>query len=75
MKKRTITLSEVKGFVNKLQGKEVKLKIHTGRNRFKTLLGEIEGVYPSVFTVKTEKERKSFSYFAIACSDVVITKI
>ena len=72
MRKRVYTMVEIKKAVSKMDGEKVDLKIHLGRNRFKGYSGTIQNIYNAVFTVvSTDNTTKVFSYFDVACGDVV----
>ena len=72
MRKRVYTMAEIKSAVMKMNGEEVELKIHLGRNRFKGYCGTIENIYNAVFTVVSkDNTTKVFSYFDVACGDVI----
>ena len=65
-------MAEIKKAVSKMNGEQVVLKIHLGRNRFKGYSGKIENIYNAVFTVVSkDNTTKVFSYFDVACGDVV----
>ena len=54
MREASININGIKERVKNLRGMELKLLINRGRNRFISVDGVIEDLYPNVFTVKTE---------------------
>lgn len=73
MRKRGLTLQEIKKDIKSKQGDCVNLKVHLGRNKFITYSGIIENVYPAVFTVKSQNLGvKAYSYSGVACKEIAI---
>ena len=64
----------IKKEINKLLGYKLKIKINLGRNKFEYLEGMIEKIHPNLFTVKTNKGIKSFTYSDVATKAVTIGK-
>ena len=64
----------IKKDINKLLGYKLKIKINLGRNKFEYLEGMIEKIHPNLFTVKTNKGIKSFTYSDVATKAVTIGK-
>ena len=54
MREASININGIKERVKNLRGMELKLLINRGRNRFISVDGVIEDLYPNVLTVKTE---------------------
>ncbi len=63
--------------IKNLKGKSVDMQVNLGRKRVESLVGVIESVYPSVFTIDivspSGKGKQSFSYADILCGDLVLT--
>ena len=76
MKKNVFALKEIKSQIAALKGNTIELKINRGRKKYETFPCTIDNVYPSVFTVKVNHEKKqenqTFSYFDVLCGDVII---
>lgn len=70
-----MNIDVIKCDVKDLVGKTVSLKINIGRNRFDTILGVVEAVYPYLFTVKVVDELKTFSYVDLLTKNVVISVV
>ena len=51
MIKSTITLSQVKESIKRMQNKSVDVTLNLGRNKRMNFSGTVEGVYPALFTV------------------------
>lgn len=79
MIKSTITLSQVKENIKKMQNKSVSVTLNLGRNKRLNFDGTVEGVYPALFTVspfdKSFKGKTSYSYSECMCGRVILTKI
>lgn len=73
MRKRVFTQNEVKKGIEGLIGKDVRLKINVGRNRFSEKNGKIVNLYPSMFVFSSDDGEKVFSYSSVACKDVTIS--
>lgn len=79
MRRKSISLEEVKSKVHELKGKSIFMAINRGRKKIDRFNAIIDNVYPSVFTVKVDSINQqvlqTFSYFDVLCGDVEITKI
>lgn len=74
MKINTLALGQIKQQIKDLKGNTVEVSINRGRKRFDTLVGIVDSVYPSVFTIKTSDTiiaTQTFSYFDVLCGNVV----
>ena len=69
MKKTTINIDTVKRFL-KMQDGDINLKVNLGRNKFCTYEGQIQNIFPAVFTFKTKDQLKTYSYSQVLCGDV-----
>lgn len=67
-----MNIENIKSKINSLTGKKVKAKVSIGRNKFEIFEGTIDGIYPSLFTIKVNDETKSFSYADILTKNIVI---
>lgn len=74
MIKSSVSLSEVKLAIKKMQSKPVSVTINMGRNKLVSFLGRVEGVYPALFTVspidKDFKGKTTYSYSEYMCGRV-----
>ncbi len=75
------TLNDVKREVESHKGDLIKLQAHKSKKKLYRKIGRIEGIYPSIFTVKVENprshvpERLSFSYSDVLTRAVRIALI
>jgi len=74
MRKKTMSLIEVKDNIISLKGKLIDIKINKGRKKFVTHTGEVIDTFPSVFTMRLKGEDNllSCSYSDIICGTIVI---
>lgn len=73
MRRRAINIQEVKQKIAELRGKNLSLAVNKGRNRITKLDGQIEDLFPSVFTFRAAAgDLVSFSYSDIICGDIKI---
>ena len=74
MRKKTMTLVEVKDIVSAYKGKFIDIKINKGRKKFVTHTGEVVDTFPSVFTMRLKGEDGilSCSYTDIICGTIKI---
>ncbi|MBE7083544.1 MAG: hypothetical protein E7373_02940 [Clostridiales bacterium] len=74
MIKSTVTLSQVKENIKKMQQKSVFVTLNLGRNKYVSFSGTLTGVYPALFTVepfdKNFKGKTSYSYSEYMCGRV-----
>lgn len=74
MIKSSITISQVKEAIKKLEGKNVLVTLNIGRNKHIKYLGVLNGVYSSLFTVKPEEKeffyKTAYSYSEYMCGEV-----
>ncbi len=69
-----MNLDNIKKKIIELKGEKLKLKVNLGRNKYEYLEGEIEKIHSNLFTIKTNKGLKSFTYADIATKLVIIGK-
>lgn len=72
MREIVYKMDDVKRRAEKLKGVKVKFKINRGRNKFVFREGEIEDVFPAVFTFRTGEELITFSYSDLLTKNVRI---
>ena len=74
MIKSSLSLSQVKETIKKMQQKTVDVTLNLGRNKFVSFSGTLVGVYPVLFTVmpfdKNFKGKTSYSYSEYMCGRV-----
>lgn len=74
MRKSKLELPIVKFEISLLQGKRVKMLVHRGRKKYSRYTGVLEGIYPSIFTVRIDDpvacEVLSYSYSDVVCGEV-----
>lgn len=79
MIKSTLTLSQAKEVIKKLQAKSVAVTLNLGRNKFVSFNGKLSGVYPALFTVtpidKGFRGKTSYSYSEYLCGKVKLNEI
>ena len=74
MKINTEALGKIKQEIEMLKGNSVELKINRGRKKIDTVIGVVDNIYPSVFTIVAEgqiQKIQAFSYFDVLCGNVV----
>ena len=59
---KIIDIDNIKKQIINLTNNKIRIKIYMGRNKYEYYNGEIDKIYPNIFSVKTEKGIKSFSY-------------
>ena len=73
MIKTTGDLNKVKSDIKSLYGKDVKVKVNLGRNKFATFCGKVTGIYPALFTVSPSdgfRGKTTYSYSEMLCGKV-----
>lgn len=78
MIKSTLTLSQAKEAISKMQEKHVNVTLNLGRNKYISFKGVLSGVYPALFTVtpfdKSFKGKTSYSYSEYLCGKVKLNQ-
>lgn len=69
-----MNINIIKEKIINLKNYKLKLKVNLGRNKYEYLEGKIDNIFPSIFTVNTNKGIKSFSYADVATKMVSISK-
>ena len=76
MRKSLLNLNDIKTKILSIKGKEVDISINRGRKKIDNYTGQIENIYPSVFTVKIFDDdclqNVTCSYSDVLCGDVKI---
>lgn len=74
MRKRAVSIDEIKKDVLDLKGKELRISINKGRKKIVRYEGEITDIYPSVFVLRINNDHHikmlSFSYSDVICGDI-----
>ena len=74
MRKRAVSIEEIKSEVLSLEGQKLKISVNKGRKKVVKYDGELSGVYPSVFILKITGDKKinslSCSYSDVICGDI-----
>ena len=78
MIKVNMTINSIKEAVKSLCGKDVTVKLNLGRNKFVTFPAQVNGIYPSLFTVspfdKNFLGKTAYSYSEILCGRVKLSE-
>ncbi len=69
-----LNIDKIKNNIKNLQDNKLKIKVNIGRNKFEYFEGEIDKIYQNLFTLKTNKGLKSFTYSDVATRVVILTK-
>ena len=73
MRRRAVSIQDVKQKIAELRGKTLSLAVNKGRNKITKLDGQIVDLFPSVFTFRAAAgEIVSFAYSDIICGDIKI---
>ena len=75
MQKKKATISDVKQVVNRYQGCRIKLEAKKKKKKLYHKEGTIEGVYPSIFTVMVDNEKKPSQRLSFSYSDVLTRSV
>ena len=67
-----MTIEKIRKEVSLMKGKKVLATVNIGRNKHEYIEGIISGVYPYLFTIKTETDIKSFSYSDVLIKNIVL---
>lgn len=70
-----MNIDKIKLKVKELLNEKLNIKVYIGRNKYEYYEGAIDKVYNNIFTIKTNKGIKSFSYADVATKIVVLSKI
>ena len=79
MRKRAVSVEEVKKNIEGLKGESLKISVNKGRKRVLKYDGEIAQLYPAVFTLRIKSDKNidllSFSYSDVICGDIKLTRV
>lgn len=79
MRKRAVSVEEVKKNIEGLKGKSLKISVNKGRKRVLKYDGEIAQLYPAVFTLRITSDKNvdllSFSYSDVICGNIKLTRV
>lgn len=72
VRKAGLSIDEIINKIKEMKGKDVLFEVNRGRNKTTKLLGAIENIYPSIFTVRLSENGKSvsYSYAEVLCGNV-----
>ena len=70
-----MNINIIKNNIGKLKNLKLKIKINLGRNKYEYLEGMIDKIHPNIFTVKTNKGIRTFSYSDVVTKVVEISEI
>ena len=79
MIKSSLSLTEVKSNIKKMQEKSVSVTVNLGRNKVVSFIGKVKSVYPALFTVSpldnSFKGKTTYSYSEYMCGRVKLKEI
>ncbi len=75
MQRQRATIKDVKREVEAYRGCRVKLEAHKSKKKLYHKEGTIEGVYPSIFTVMVESEKRPTQRLSFSYSDVLTRSV
>lgn len=70
-----MNIDKIKNKIKELLNTKLNIKVYIGRNKYEYYEGMIENIYNNIFTIKTNKGIKSFSYADVATKVVVLSKV
>ncbi len=70
-----MNIDKIKQKVINLKNQKLNIKVYIGRNKYEYYEGEIDNIYNNIFTIKTNKGIKSFSYADVATKIVILSNI
>lgn len=69
-----MNINKIKNDVIALKDTKLKIKINIGRNKYEYYEGKIDKIYNNLFTIKTNKGLKSYTYTDVAIKQVILSK-
>lgn len=76
MRKRVLSMDEVRAYVSSIKGDPLEVRVNKGRKKIVRYKGYVDEVYPSVFTLKINGDKNlnmlSCSYSDVICGDIVL---
>lgn len=74
--KTNLTINDIKNSLSEIKGKNVQMLVNRGRKKTEKFFGEVQNLYPSVFTVKFSNiegnNLATYSYTEVLCGHVKI---
>ena len=70
-----MNIDKVKNRIKELEKHNLKIRIYLGRNKYEYLEGKIIKIYNNLFTIKTNKGIRTFSYSDVVTKVVELSKI
>lgn len=68
-----MTIDAIRENIVKNKGNSIKVVHNEGRNKIYEYSGKLVEVYPNIFIVKVENNKKSFSYYDVLTNTVKIS--
>lgn len=68
-----MTIDAIRENIVKNKGNSIKVVHNEGRNKIYEYSGKLVEVYPNIFIVKVEDNKKSFSYYDVLTNTVKIS--
>lgn len=69
-----MNINKIKNDVVALKDTKLKIKVNIGRNKYEYYEGIIDKIYNNLFTIKTNKGLKSYTYTDVAIKQVILIK-
>lgn len=69
-----MNINKIKNDVIALKDTKLKIKVNIGRNKYEYYEGIIDEIYNNLFTIKTNKGLKSYTYTDVAIKQVILSK-
>ena len=69
-----MNINKIKEKIIELGKEKIRLKINMGRNKYEYIDGTIENIHPNIFTIRTDRGLKSFTYIDVLIKNVIISK-
>ena len=69
-----MNINKIKNDVIALKDIKLKIKVNIGRNKHEYYEGTIDKIYNNLFTIKTNKGLKSYTYTDVAIKQVILSK-
>ena len=69
-----MNINKIKNDVIALKDTKLKIKVNIGRNKHEYYEGTIDKTYNNLFTIKTNKGLKSYTYTDVAIKQVILSK-
>lgn len=69
-----MNINKIKNDVIVLKDTKLKIKVNIGRNKYEYYEGIIDKIYNNLFTIKTNKGLKSYTYTDVAIKQVILSK-